>query len=529
MMYRVLVADPLSDEGLHSLKEADNIELVIETGLEEDELLERIKGFDALLVRSQTQVTEAVFENGKRLQVVGRAGVGVDNIDLKAATAHGVIVVNAPNGNTNSAAEHTIAMLMALARNIPQAYNSLLNKKWDRKAYVGVELKGKTLGVVGLGRIGIEVATRAKGQRMNVIAYDPFLTQEKADNLGISFGTLEDVFKASDFITVHTPLLEETRHIINKEAFDLMKDDVRIINCARGGIIDEEALYDAIIAGKVAGAAIDVFEEEPSIDHKLLTLKEVIATPHLGASTIEAQESVAIDVCEDVLTILTGGPALHPVNMPSVTQEVLKKIEPYFYLSEKLGTFISRLTDEMPEELNVYYSGELTNLDVGPITQNAVKGYLKHILGTRVNDVNAAYLATKKGITVNELKTSSTDGGFTNLLTVEIKTKSGTRKVVGTLLNGLGARIVKVDNYSMDVVPEGHLIMIHHRDQPGAIGRVGTFLAGNDVNIATMQVGRSEIGGDAIMMLVVDKHMEKESLDEVLNISDINEVTAVDL
>lgn len=529
MTYKVLVADPLSDEGLHSLKEAENIELVVETGLEKEALLERIKDFDALLVRSQTQVTADVFESGKRLKVVGRAGVGVDNIDLKAATAHGVIVVNAPNGNTNSAAEHTIAMLMALARNIPQAYNSLKNKQWDRKSYVGVELKGKTLGVVGLGRIGVEVATRAKGQRMNVIAYDPFLTEEKADNLGIRKGTLEDVFKASDFITVHTPLLKETRHMINQEAFELMKDGVRIINCARGGIIDEDALYDAIVAGKVAGAAIDVFEEEPSIDHKLLTLKEVIATPHLGASTFEAQESVAIDVCHDVLTILTGGPALHPVNMPSVTQDVLKKIEPYFYLSEKLGTFISRLTDEMVEELNVYYAGELTNLDVGPITRNAVKGYLKHILGSRVNDVNASYLATKKGITVNELKTSGMRGGFTNLLTVEIKTKSATRQVVGTLLNGLGARIVKVDNYSMDVIPEGHLIMIHHKDQPGAIGKVGTFLAENNVNIATMQVGRSEVGGDAIMMLVVDKQLEKEKLDGVLNISDINEVTAVDL
>lgn len=528
MNYRVLVADPLSDEGLSPLRAVEGIEVVVDTDLSKESLLEKIKDFDALLVRSQTQVTKEVIDKGTRLKVIGRAGVGVDNIDLDAATANGVMVVNAPNGNTNSAAEHTIAMLMSLARNIPQAYHSLKNKKWDRKAYVGVELKGKTLGIVGLGRIGAEVAVRAKGQRMNVIAYDPFLTEEIAKNMDIECGTIEEVCKAADFITVHTPLLKETRHIINKEAFDIMKDHVRIINCARGGIIDENALYDAIVSKKVAGAAIDVFEEEPATNHKLLELNEVIATPHLGASTFEAQESVAVDVSHDVANILAGGSALHPVNIPSVPQDVMRKIEPYFYLSEKLGTFLSRLEDEVVEELNVYYAGDLTSLDVGPITRNAVKGYLKHILGSRVNDVNAEYLATKKGISVHEQKTSVARG-FTNLLTVELKTKTTTRRVVGTLLNGLGARIVKIDNYSMDVVPEGHLVLIHHKDQPGAIGKVGTLLANNNINIATMQVGRSEAGGEAIMMLTVDKPLEQSKLDEIIKFTDIYQATAVDL
>lgn len=528
MTYKVLVADPLSEDGLAPLYQADGFEVVVATNLSKEALLEKMKDVDALLVRSQTQVTAEVIESGERLKVIGRAGVGVDNIDLKAATENGVIVVNAPNGNINSAAEHTIAMLMSLARNIPQAYHSLKNGKWDRKSYIGVELKGKTLGIIGLGRIGTEVARRAKGERMNVIAYDPFLTEEKAENLGIGYATFEEVLQTADFITVHTPLLKETRHMINKDAFAMMKDNVRIINCARGGVIDEDALYDAIVSGKVAGAAIDVFEEEPAVGHKLLELDQVIATPHLGASTIEAQENVAIDVSEDVVNILTGGLATHPVNMPSVPQEVLKKIEPYFNLAEKLGVFLSHIADKGIEEFNVYYAGELSANDVAPITRNAVKGFLSYHLGSRVNDVNAAYLAEKRGIVVHEQKTSKTRG-FTNLLTVEVKTKTTTHQVVGTLLNGLGARIVKVDDYTMDVIPEGHLIMIHHKDQPGAIGKVGTLLAENGINIATMQVGRAEVGGKAIMMLTVDKPLEQEKLSAITEVKDIYQATAIDL
>lgn len=528
MTYKVLVADPLSEDGLTPLYEADGFEVVIETSLTKEQLLDRIKEFDALLVRSQTQVTEEVIRSGEKLKVIGRAGVGVDNIDLKAATENGVIVVNAPNGNINSAAEHTVAMLMSLARNIPQAYYALKNGKWDRKSYIGVELKGKTLGIIGLGRIGTEVAKRAKGERMNVIAYDPFLTEEKADNLGIGYATFETVLQEADFITVHTPLLKETRHMINKDSFDMMKDNVRIINCARGGVIDEDALYEAIVSGKVAGVAIDVFEEEPAVGHKLLELDQVIATPHLGASTYEAQENVAIDVSEDVVKILSGGIATHPVNMPSVPQDVMKKIEPYFNLAEKLGIFLSHIAGEGIEELNVYYAGDLTANDVAPITRNAVKGYLKYHLGSRVNDVNADFLAKKRGIIIHEQKSSATRG-FTNLLTVEVKTKSTTHQVVGTLLNGLGSRIVKVDNYTMDVVPEGHLLMIHHKDQPGAIGKVGTLLAENDINIATMQVGRAEAGGAAIMMLTVDKPLEQKKLNEILEVPDIYQAIAIDL
>ncbi|ASK63764.1 phosphoglycerate dehydrogenase [Virgibacillus phasianinus] len=528
MAFNVLISDPLSEDGIQPLRAADNINIKIDTGLSNEELADRIGDFDALLVRSQTQVTRDIISKGKKLKIIGRAGVGVDNIDLNAATEHGIIVVNAPNGNTNSAAEHTMAMIMSLSRNIPQAYHALKNHKWDRKRFVGVELKNKTLGVIGLGRIGTEVTVRAKGQRMNVIAYDPFLTEEKAEKMGIGYGTIEEVLSKADFITIHTPLLKETRHLINARAFQLMKTGVQIVNCARGGIIDEEALYEAITAKKVVGAALDVFEKEPFHDNKLLELPEVIATPHLGASTFEAQESVAVDVSHDVVGFLTGESVQNPVNLPSVPKEIMTKIEPYFNMAEKLGLFLIDLTQEVVEEINIYYAGELSEIEVAPLTRNTVKGLLKRHLGDHVNDVNALYLAERKGITINESKTSKTKG-FTNLLTVEVKTKSGKRQVSGTLLNGLGPRIVKVDNYSVDVTPEGHLVFIHHKDQPGVIGRMGSLLAQHQINIATMQVDRSDIGGDAIMMLRVDKHLQENELEELKALAEMYDVTAIDL
>ncbi|MEK5208346.1 D-3-phosphoglycerate dehydrogenase [Psychrobacillus psychrotolerans] len=528
MTFNILISDPLSEDGIFPLRNAEGFNIVVDTSLTPEQLGEKIGGFDALLVRSQTQVTREIIEKGTNLKIIGRAGVGVDNIDLTAATERGIIVVNAPDGNTNSAAEHSIAMLMSLARNIPQAFHSLKNKKWDRKTFIGVEVKNKTLGVLGFGRIGQEVAFRAKGQRMNVIAYDPFLTAEKAEKLGVQFGTVEEVIKAADFITVHTPLLKETRHLINKEAFEKMKDGVQIINCARGGIIDEDALYDAIMSGKVAGAALDVFEEEPFVEHKLLTLPQVIATPHLGASTIEAQEIVAIDVSYDVVSFLQNGTVKNPVNLSSVPKDVLAKIEPFFNLAEQLGSFLSDLADGVPEEVNITYSGELANLDTRPLSRNAIKGLLKSKLGESVNDVNAKFLADRLGITVNELKTSKSKG-FTSLITVEMKTATGTRKVAGTLLNGLGGRIVRVDDFIVDVVPSGYLLFIRHKDQPGAIGRVGTLLASEGINIAAMQVGRSEVGGDAIMMISIDKHVEESGVEQLKALEDIFDATPIDL
>ncbi len=528
MVSKVLISDPLSEEGIYPLRQNEELEVVIDVNNSPEDLANKIIDYDALIVRSQTQVTRALIERAKNLKIIGRAGVGVDNIDLDAATEHGIIVVNAPDGNTNSAAEHTIAMLMALARKIPQAFRSIQNGQWDRKSFIGVELKNKTLGIIGLGRIGVEVAHRAKGQRMNVIAYDPFLTEEKAKKLGIDFGSVEDVLRVADFITVHTPLLKETRHLLDDKAFQLMKENVRIINCARGGIIDEEALYNAIVAGKVAGAALDVFEMEPFLDHKLLSLPQVIATPHLGASTVEAQESVAVDVSKDVISFFKGEAVVNPVNLPSMSKEALAKVAPFFDLAEKLGVFLSRLQNIPMLEINIHYAGELANYDVRPLTRNTVKGLLKRNLGTHVNDVNAKLLADQFGIKVNEHKTT-TSKGFLNLMTVEIITDKGNRRIAGTLLNGLGPRIVKVDDYVVDVIPTGHLLFIKHRDQPGAIGRVGTLLAEEQVNIATMQVGRDAAGGDAVMMITVDNHVEPKEVERLKKLSDIYDVKVIAL
>lgn len=515
MAINILISDPLSEDGIYPLRQETELELNIDikTGLQPEELKAIIANYDVLLVRSQTKVTRDIIEAADNLKLIGRAGVGVDNIDLNAATEKGIIVVNAPDGNTNSAAEHTTAMIFALSRHIPQAFTSLKEGRWDRKKFVGVELKNKTLGVVGFGRIGQEVAHRAKGNRMNVIAYDPFLTAEKAEAAGVAYGSVEDVAKAADFITVHTPLLDSTRHMINEDIFNVMKDGVRIINCARGGIIDEDALYNAIESGKVAGAALDVMEEEPFVGNRLLDLPQVIATPHLGASTIEAQESVAVDVSNDILSYFKVGTVQNPVNMPSVPKDVVAKVEPFFELGEKIGAFVTNLSDEAINEINIYYSGDVANYDVRPLTNNTVKGVLTRHLGNHVNNVNARYLADRNGIKINEQK-STQARAFLSSITVEIVTENDKHSVKGTLLNGLGARIVQVDQYVVDVVPEGNLLFIKHTDKPGVIGRVGTSLAEQNVNIATMQVGRADEGGDAIMMLAIDNTVE--SLDFVI-------------
>ncbi|KYG90709.1 phosphoglycerate dehydrogenase [Metasolibacillus sp. FSL H7-0170] len=526
----VFIADPLSEDGIYPLIQEGELELniIVDTGLSQEQLINKITDIDVLLVRSQTTVTREVIQAAKNLKLIGRAGVGVDNIDLTAATEHGIIVVNAPDGNTNSAAEHTIAMMTALARYIPQAFNTLKNGVWDRKSYVGVELKNKTLGVIGMGRIGAEVAYRARGQRMKVIAYDPFLTEERAKELGITKGTVDEVCAVADFITVHTPLLPETRNLINKERFAIMKDGVRIINCARGGIINEDDLYDAIVAKKVAGAALDVFITEPATDHKLLTLPEVIATPHLGASTIEAQESVAVDVSNDIIKFFKTGTVTNPVNMPSISKEKFAQIEPFFELVEKLGKFLIQVTDESIKELNISYAGDVANFDVRPLTANAIKGLLSTNHGTHVNNVNARYLAERIGISINEHKTT-TAKGFTNLITVEIKTANETHTVAGTLLNGLGPRIVKVEGFVVDVIPTGNLLYIKNTDKPGAIGRVATKLAEKDINIATMQVGRDMVGGSAVMMLAIDNIVTAEDLVYVAQLENIDEVKAITL
>jgi D-3-phosphoglycerate dehydrogenase / 2-oxoglutarate reductase len=519
-MFKVLVTDPISDMGIQLLYDAVDVVVERKTGLSEDGLIAIIGEYDALLVRSQTKVTEKIMQAGTQLKAIGRAGVGVDNIDLEAATKRGIVVINAPDGNTIATCEHTFAMMMSVARSIPQAYKKTVSGEWDRKTFVGVELRNKVLGILGMGRIGSEVAKRAKVFGMEVIGYDPFLTEERAEKMGVKLGTVNEIAAQADFITVHTPLTNETRHIIGKAQFELMKKGIRIINCARGGIIDEMALVEAINQGIVAGAAFDVFESEPpQADHPFLNNPNIIVTPHLGASTIEAQENVAIDVSEEVLHILRNEPFKNAVNMPPVPANVLNKLQPYFNLGEKIGVILGQITQGAVNEIVISYAGDLVDVDTSPLTRHVVKGVFANQLES-VNIVNAMHLAKTRGVNI-VVQTSNTSSSFTNLLTVTLKSKQEEKSLAGTLLAGIGERIVKIDQYPVDFAPEGNLLLISHNDKPGIIGRVGTLLGNNDVNIATMQVGRKVIGGSAIMVLAIDKQAPKEVLDELGKLPEI--------
>lgn len=529
-MFKVLVSDPISDLGIQQLMEATDVTIDKKTGLSEDELIAIIGEYDGLLVRSQTTVTEAIIHAGKKLKVIGRAGVGVDNINLEAATQHGVVVINAPDGNTITTCEHAFAMMMALARHIPQAYAKTVSGVWDRKSFLGVELRGKTLGVLGMGRIGSEVAKRAKAFGMSILAYDPFLTQDRAEKLQVKLASVDDIVRGADFITVHTPLTPQTRHMIARPQFEVMKPGMRIVNCARGGVIDELALVEAIEAGTVAGAAFDVFEQEPpQQDHPFLSHPKIIVTPHLGASTVEAQENVAIDVSEQVLHILRNEPFINAVNIPPVAPSVMNKLQPYFNLGEKLGSFAAQITDGAIHEIQVEYAGDLSDVDTQPLTRYIVKGVLHRHFGNDVNIVNSMHLAKTRDVGVVVTKASKTRG-FTNLLSVTLKADHGEERLVaGTLLQGYGERIVRLNKYPVDVAPEGHHIVISHNDKPGIIGKVGTLLGENSVNIASMQVGRAIVGGEAIMLLTVDKAVPKEVLIKLAGVTEINAAVEVTL
>ena len=528
MTYKVLIADPISDVGIQPLKEAKNINVKIATNLPYNELLEEIEDTHALIIRSQTEVTKEIIEKGKQLKVIGRAGVGVDNVDLETATDYGIVVVNAPNSNVNSAAEHTIAMLMSLARNIPQACYSLKDNEWNRSQYIGVEIRGKTLGIIGLGRIGTEVAFRAKGLKMNVIGYDPFFSEKKAESIGIKLKSLDKVLQQSDFVTIHTPYMKDTHHLISNKQLDMMKNTAYLINCARGGIVDEEALYKSLTKKKIAGAALDVFEEEPPINNKLLTLDQVIVTPHLGGSTVEAQKSVAKVVSQDVVGLLSGRLAKHPVNIPSLPVEVLQKIQPYFELGEKLGMFLSKIKSTVIDEVHVSYAGVLNDINTTPITRSVVKGLLLQHLGERINNINAIRLATKRDIEIHQHK-SGASTNFANLIKVKIRANDESFVVSGTLLSGLGPRLVQFDDYTIDIELRGHILFINHKDQPGAIGYVGTKLAEYGINIATMQVAREKEGGDAIMFLRIDKQIPQYILDEIEQIDDVYQAKLINV
>ena len=508
---KVLVSDSLSEKGIEILEKGAEVD--VRTGMSPEELKACIGEYDALVVRSQTQVTEDVIKAAENLKIIGRAGVGVDNIDVEAATQQGIIVINAPEGNMISAAEHTIAMMMAMSRNIPQANQSMRAGKWDRKLFMGVEVRGKTLGVVGLGRIGTEVAKRAQGMEMNIMAYDPFISEERAADLGVKLTTVEDIVLNADYITVHTPLTKDTRDLIAKEEFEKAKPGVRIINCARGGIINEKALAEAVASGKVAAAAIDVFTSEPPTGSPLLEQDNIIVTPHLGASTKEAQVNVAVDVAEQIINFNQGLPVKNAINMPYVKPEIMKVLQPYLPLAEKIGKLAAQLMEEKYEGIEVSYSGEIADWDTGPVTVAALKGLLEFAMGSSVNYVNAPVIAKERKIKVVESKSKTTES-YSNLIMVNIFNKGKVKTVGGTMV-GTNPRIVPIDEFSIDVLPLGHMIIALHEDHPNIIGPCCIVLGNHDINIAGMQVGRIKAGGTAIMALNVDSEVNEDILNEI--------------
>jgi len=526
-MIRILVSDPLSDEGIKILSEVKEFRVDIKTELAPEELKKIIKDYDCLVVRSSTKVNKDIIGAADKLKVIGRAGVGLDNVDLEAATQKGIIVMNTPAGNTISTAEHTLSMILALSRNIPQANLSLKKGEWNRSKFMGVELYGKILGIVGLGRIGSEVARRASSFGMKILAFDPFLSREIANSLGVETVELKGLLERSDYITVHTPLTEETRHMISAKEFGMMKKGVRIINCARGGIVDEAALVAAVNSGAVAGAAIDVFEKEPlSAESELLKLDNVIITPHLGASTEEAQVNVAIEVAQIVRDALLGRGIRNAANYPCLEAEVRKIIEPYINLAEKLGIFSSQLAEGRLQELNIVYSGDITQHDLTPVTLALVKGVLSPILQETVNFINSTALAKERGIRIQEGK-SSREEEFVNSIQLEIKTDKESISVMGTLSSNKQPRIVKIKEYYVELSPLGEMIFIQNWDKPGIIGNLGTLLGKHNINIAAMTFGRDKPDGKAISVLNVDSPVSAELLDKIKKLENILTVKVV--
>jgi D-3-phosphoglycerate dehydrogenase len=508
---KILVSDNLSKQGIEILQKA-GLTVDVKTKLSKEDLLREIKQYEGLIVRSATKVTADVIAAAEKLKVVGRAGSGLDNVDTAAATKRGIVVMNTPGGNTVTTAEHTMAMIFALARKIPQATASMRAGKWEKERFMGMELYNKTLGIVGMGQIGSHLAKQARGVMMNVIAYDPYLAEEQARKMGVEMMGLAELFRRADIISVHTPLTAETQNIINAATIATMKDGVRIINCARGGIINEKDLYEALKSGKVAGAAFDVFEEEPvKPGLPLLTLDNFICTPHIGAATTEAQENVAVGIAEQIVDYLTRGIARGAVNIPSVPAELLPRLQPYITLAEKLGLLYSQLYEGGIERVTVEYKGEVAGVNVAPLTIAVLKGLLTPILEETINYVNAPVVARERGIEVKEVK-SSDAGDFTSLVTIQVEAEKKTSRIAGALYSRRDPRIVQLDNFRVEIVPEGHMLFILNYDRPGVIGQVGQILGEHQINIARMQCSREERGGQALLIVGVDAPLPTDVL-----------------
>ena len=517
---KVLVTDDLSEKGIEILKREDDIEVNVKVGLSMEDLIAKMPDYDALIIRSGTKVTADVIDVADNLRVIGRAGIGVDNVDIDAASKRGIVVMNTPEGNIITTAEHTISMMLALSRNIPQANAYVKSKGWKKKGFIGVEVFNKTLGVIGLGRIGRVVVKRAHGLEMNVIAYDPFISKDTAHKIGVELVDMDELLRRSDYITVHVPKTEGTIHLIGAKEFGMMKKGVKIINCSRGSIVDEEALYQAIVDKQVSGAALDVFEKEPPVDNPLLELDEVICTPHLGASTGEAQENVAIAVAEQIVDFLKKGEIRNAINVPSIDVEDLSKIRPFLSLAEKLGGFQGQLVEGGIREVTVKYSGDVIDLGVKLVTASVLKGLLQVFVESSVNLVNASLIAEERGIRVLET-TSSEVEDFTSLIGVKIKTDKEEREIDGTIFGKEEPRIVRVDDYHIEAIPFGNMLFFSNVDAPGVIGRIGMILGNNNINIAGMHLGRTKAHGKAVAIVNVDSPVTEQALKEIMNMPDI--------
>ena len=519
---RVLVSDPIAPEGIDILRRVADVD--VKTGLPKDELAAIIGDYHALAVRSETKVTADVLARATKLKIIGRAGVGVDNIDVEEATRRGVLVVNSPEGNTMAAAELSVALLLSLARNIPQADGALRRGEWKRSKYMGSEIYGKTLGVIGLGKIGREVAKRLQSFGMTVLGYDPFLRPEQAEALGIRLADLDTLYAESDYITVHVPKTKDTTGMIGAAQIDKMKPTVRLINCARGGIMDETAVAEAVKSGRIAGAAIDVFTTEPApADNPLLGIENIVTTPHLGASTEEAQVNVAIDIAEQIADVLNGKPARAAVNMPSVPADVLAQMGPYLTLAEKIGSLHAQLTSSPIGDVEVVYAGDTESLPTVHLTRAVLKGLLEPTLTESVNYVNAPTLAAARGIKVTESRTPSAENGATLLVrkrgtAQEGKDGGSVREISGTVFSKDNIRILYIDGYRVDVRPSGAMLVTQHTDRPGIIGKVGTLLGESGVNIAGMHVGRESEGQGAVMVLKLDAPIPDNVLAQIRQI-----------
>ncbi|MFD1646988.1 phosphoglycerate dehydrogenase [Haloarchaeobius litoreus] len=521
---KVLVTDPIADAGLDVFRDAGH---EVETAYEVsgDDLLEAVSDANALVVRSGTEVTEAVFEAAPDLVIVGRAGIGVDNIDIEAATDHGVIVANAPEGNVRAAAEHTVAMAFASARSIPQAHIRLKGGEWAKGDYLGTEVNGKTLGVVGLGRVGQEVAKKCASLGMDIVAFDPYISEERADQLGAELADLDGCLDRADFLTVHVPLTEETEGMIGEEELAQLEGGY-VVNCARGGVVDEPALAEAVEDGVVAGAAVDVFAEEPvSEDNPLLAVDDVVVTPHLGASTEAAQENVATSTAEQVVAAFAGEPVMNALNAPSIDETAFPRVEPYIGLAETAGKVAAQLLDDRISSVEVVYQGDIAEEDVDFVTASALKGVFEP-LEWQVNAVNAPRIAEERGVDVTESKTRSAED-FQSLITVKVADGDTEVSVCGTLFAGDDPRIVRVDGYRVDAIPHGRMVVARNADEPGVIGLIGSVMGDYGVNIAGMFNARETIGGEALTVYNVDGEVPEDAIEELLADGRIIEVRQI--